>query len=708
MKLLLALLLIIGSSVLHGQPGRLDDGRMRLANGWILDPAGISTTVGGWGRALALSSGGALSAVLVDRRSGPELMIISNEGGTTVSRITLRDARPSLSWDGSERVAVAGGTAGCAYVISRQGTGWAIQDSLYGNDPTSSVISVALQGSRCAMASQDSMLVCVDLRTHAIGKRVRINGRTSSLLFSAVKDRVYATSISANTVQIVDVHKGNIVATIPVGRHPSALAEDPVGERLFVACAYENLVMGIDCRSNEVVQRIGTSPFDVARKGTTPCALALSPNRQVLAVATADLNMVTLFDVHEWKSTRVAGFVPTGRLPVGVGFGDHRLVVLNSYGVPARGMAAPSYAATLSFIPLGGSAQLNDYTMRVTRTMPTLGGDTSITCTPPVVPDTAGGATPINHIVLVLKGGRSYDDIFGDVGNGNGARDSCRFPAAVTPNQHALAREFVLMDNVYADAEVREEGESWMLAGYVPMAVREAWSRSRTGRKEPWVFTGQDGVLIPPIGYLWDYCDWRGKRLRAYGTFSETRGDGLTYATPGVEDYLSTLICQDYPAADRSVPDTTRVGVFSRELDKFQEHDVFPALSVVSLANDRIGTEDGVRDCDAALGRLVERVSASSFWPSTLIIVVETDAEGGRDHVDPHRIPVLLISPYIRRGTVDHTMYTTGGLLHLLGRIVGTPPMSVYDASARIPCSSFTSTPDVTSFTHFDTPARGR
>ncbi len=690
------------------QPGPAADGSVRLANGWLLDPVGTHVPIGGWGRALACTRGGEYAAVVIDVASGAELVIVEPATHRVDARLALRDARPSLAWDGTDQLVVAGGSTGCAYVVARRQESWTVVDSLYGHDAAAAVCAVAVQRGRCLIATDDSVLAPVEFRTHARGRTTAIHGMPTAILASEVKNRAFVTSMSANVVDVVNTTTGALVASIPVARHPRALAEDAVGERLFVACAFDNVVMAIDLRSNEVVQRIGTSPIDVARKGTTPCALSLSPNGQVLALATADLNMLTLYDVHEWGRTAVAGYIPTERLPVGVAFGDHQIIAFNAYGIPAAGTGVAEYASSLSLIPLTGSVQLRSYMTRATRTIPALGGDTSIKCPHGgVVPDTAGGPSPIKHVVLVVKGGRSFDELFGDMPGANGAREGCRFPQEVTPNQHALAQRFALLDNVYTDADVREEGETSLFSAYVPLSLREAWARYRGKRGQRWVFTGQDATLVPPVGYLWDYCDWRGKRMRVYGAFTETREDTLSFAAPGVEDNLSMLVCQAYPSADRTVSDTERVAIWSQELAKFEERGVYPAVSVVMLANERTGTEDGVRDCDRAIGQLVERMSASSFWPSTVVMVVETDADGARDHVDPHRVPALLISPYVRRGTIDHTMYSTAGLLHLLERFVGIPPMSLYDGLAPVPCAPFTGAPDLAPFTVVDSPSRG-
>ena len=309
------------------------------------------------------------------------------------------------------------------------------------------------------------------------------------------------------------------------------------------------------------------------------------------------------------------------------------------------------------------------------------------------MPDT-GQSSPITHVFLIVKDGRSFDEIFGDMPSANGDAALCRFPDSITPNHHELARRFVLCDNLFSNARTREEGHQWLMGASITDAVRLRWPAHR-GRGVPWMFTGQSALASPAIGYIWDYCEWKRVRLRIYGEFTETRRDSLSFAAHGIEDTFSGMVCQSYPSYDVACSDTVRIARWAAELAVFEQHKVLPGLMVIRLGNDGRASGNApeavaaMADNDRALGLLVDRISHSSFWNQSAIFVVEADADGALDHVHPQRVPALVISPYAVRGMVDSTMYSTMSVMKTIERIVGLPSMSQYDESARLMCAPF-------------------
>jgi hypothetical protein len=300
--------------------------------------------------------------------------------------------------------------------------------------------------------------------------------------------------------------------------------------------------------------------------------------------------------------------------------------------------------------------------------------------------------------VYIIKENRTYDQFFGDMPEGNGDPSICLFGEEVTPNHHALAREFVLLDNFYVDAEVSADGHEWSTAAIATDFVEKTWPTSYSGRGLPYPSEGSFEIAYPTSGYIWEAAARRGLSYRSYGEFVETSGDTLAATHAGLEGH----ICQSFKPWDLSYPDTLRAESFIRELREFERTGDFPAFVIMRLPNDHTsGTRAGshtpramVAENDLALGMVVEAISTSRFWPETAIFVIEDDAQNGPDHVDAHRSIALVASPYARRGAVDHTLHDTASMLRTMEMILGMEPMSQYDAAAYPMVGCFTGTPD--------------
>ncbi len=298
----------------------------------------------------------------------------------------------------------------------------------------------------------------------------------------------------------------------------------------------------------------------------------------------------------------------------------------------------------------------------------------------------------------IIKENRTYDQVFGDMKEGNGDPSLCLFPEKVTPNHHALAREFVLLDNFYVDAEVSADGHNWSTAAYATDFVEKTWPTSYGGRGGSYDFEGSRKAAYPKDGFIWDYCKRAGISYRSYGEFSENGKATLKS--------LEGHICPLSPGFDMDIKDVERVRIWKNDFDSLLKINQVPQFSTIRLPNDhtsgqRIGKYSptaAVADNDLALGQLVEHLSHSSIWKESAIFVLEDDAQNGPDHIDAHRSPAFIISPYIKRGSVNHTMYSTSGMLRTMELILGLPPMSQYDAAAMPMSDCFTSTPDLTPY----------
>ena len=328
------------------------------------------------------------------------------------------------------------------------------------------------------------------------------------------------------------------------------------------------------------------------------------------------------------------------------------------------------------------------------------------------IPREVGLPSPIRHVFYVIRENRTYDQILGDLERGNGDPTLALFGEAVTPNAHALAREFVVLDNFYVNAEVSYDGHAYSTAAYATDFVEKMWPTNYGGRGG--VSRSEGGgeprnpfgnVAAPADGYIWDFANRAGVSVRSYGEFADwdTRWGPVRATVPGLEGKVHP----EYPPYDLEVTDNQRVDVWLKEFREFERTGELPRLSIIRLPNDHtLGTRPGaptpramIAENDLALGRIVEAISASRFWKESAVFVLEDDAQNGPDHVDAHRSVLLVASPYSRRGALDSTLYTTASMLRTIELILGLEPMSQLDAAAAPMYNAFQPVPDLRPYT---------
>ena len=567
-------------------------------------------------------------------------------------------------------------------------------------------------------------------RTAACGERPYdiVRGRNGALL--------YVSDWAGAAVLAVEPKSLRVVARIPVGEHPNQMAVHPKDDRLFVACASSNCVSVIDTRRGIVTETIVTSLFPRAPEGSTPDALALAADGETLYVANADNNCVAVIDVSAAGKSQVKGFIPTGWYPTAVALTPDGKTLLVGVGKgnqtkpnPIQEMKYPkevpesrrlpypyigtTLSGALSIVPLPDDKQLAAYTATVYRNCPY--SDKLLTASPhpdkTVIPSKPGEPSPIKYVIYIIKENRTYDQVFGDMKEGNGDPTLVMFGEDVTPNHHKLAREFVLLDNLYCNGQVSRDGHPWSTMAYNTDYIGRDWHLTYSGRRG--VDDDDEGKLSnAPSGYLWDACARAGIRYRSYGEYGKrvSTGDGATKMNARVPG-LNGHICQDFgvtKAKGKRMRDPENVEVFLKEYREFEKTGEMPRFIVMSLGEDHTtGTTPDtytpsacVASNDLALGRLVEAVSHSKYWKETAIIVIEDDAQNGPDHVDAHRTVGLVLSPYTKRHAVDSTQYSTVSMVRTIELILGLPPLSQYDAAARPMYASFTATADATPYTH--------
>ena len=516
--------------------------------------------------------------------------------------------------------------------------------------------------------------------------------------------------------------------------HPNEMLLAHGGKFLFVANANRNTVTVIDTEAGKAIETIGTAIDPKAPPGSTPNSLALSPDESLLFVSNANTNNLAVVNVKDPGGSAPLGFIPTGWYPTSVRLSKDgkSIFVANGKGASSRANRdgpRPGFAGgrspiqeyigglfqgTLSLIPMPAPRQMATYSQTVYECSPLKQGDpTGVTGAAPEVanpiPAKLGAPSPIRYIVYIVKENRTYDQVFGDMKQGNGDPNICLFPESITPNHHALVSEFVLLDNFYVESEVSADGHEWTMGAYATDFVERLWPLGYRGdRRVPYPAEGaHDEAARPAGGYLWDKAAAKGVSYRSYGEFIEngrTPGDPGTAKVKALEGHFDPM----FRGFDMDYPDVRRAARFLEELAGFEKTGEMPQLCVVRLPNDHTsGTSPGkwtvpacVADNDLALGQLVEGLSKSRFWKQMAIFVVEDDAQNGSDHVDAHRTVALAIGPYIKRHSVDSTLYSTSSMLRTMELILGLEPMSQFDAAARPMFKSFTATPDFSLYAH--------
>ena len=541
--------------------------------------------------------------------------------------------------------------------------------------------------------------------------------------------RLYVSLWAHSAVAVIDTATLKPIARWAAEEHPNEMLLSKDAKRLFVANANRNTVTVLDTETGRTVETLYAQLKPDAEPGSTPNSLAVSPDGKHLFVANANINAVAVFDISTPGKSRSLGFIPVGWYPTSVRVttdGKH-LLVANGKGVisksnrggPQPGRTAPGgineYIAgilqgTLSVIPIGAGEkfeeQMRKHTAQMYRCLPLstpLALSEELSRNP--IPRLVGQASPIQYVIYVIKENRTYDQVLGDLHGANGEPSLCLFPEKITPNHHALAREFVTLDNFYVESEVSADGHEWTMGAYATDFVEKTWPLSyghNKHKKFPYPAEGNFDIARPAGGYLWDRAREAGVSYRSYGEFIR---NGKTVKDPGVARVAALRDHFDpwFRGFDMDYRDVDRAARFISELHRFEQEGDMPRLQVVRLSNDHTsGTASkkftptsAVADNDLGFGMLVEAVSHSKFWARTAIFVVEDDAQNGPDHVDAHRTIAYAISPYTRRGIVDSTMYSTASMLRTMELILGLRPMSQFDAAAMPMFASFSSQPDV-------------
>jgi DNA-binding beta-propeller fold protein YncE len=713
-----------------------------LPNGWRIAPAGRHLDVGDLPLAMALHPDGQHLVVTNNGWSKPSLRVVDLERREVIQKMPLDDAWLGLVWHPDGRRLFSSGAAdnsirevewrqgklvpGRTFVLAPPQK--SLGEERLENPGFVGGLALSPDGRTLYAATVfGESVAAVEVETGRVLARANLPAEAYTTLVSPDGRTVFVSVWGASRVTLFEPLTLRPLGEVVVGEHPNAMAVSPDGARLFVACANTNAVWVVDLTLRKATEQVGVALGPDAPPGSTPSALALSSDGGTLLVANADNNAVAVVDVRRPGASQPLGFIPTGWYPTGVAFdaSGRNVLVLSGKGLsPAANPRGPQPVATsedaqyigallsgaLSVVARPDEAALQAMTERVYSLSAASAGGRRPPAERPAdspIPSPGGGPSAIQHVFYVIRENRTYDQVLGDLPRGNGDPNLALFGEEVTPNAHALASEFVLFDNFYVDSEVSHDGHSYSTAAYATDANEKLWPTSYGGRGG--LYLGEGGykmrnaygnVTAPARGYLWDFAARAGVSVRSYGEFAtwERQRGPVRASVPGLEGKVHP----SFAPFDLDIPDNERVDAWLEEFRRFEKEGGLPRLNIFHLGGDHTeGTRPGARtpramvaENDVALGRLVEAVSRSRFWRESAIFVLEDDAQNGPDHVDAHRSVLLVASPWVRRGAVDSTLYTTSGVLRTIELLFGLPPMSQYDAAATPLFAAFSAKPD--------------
>ena len=557
------------------------------------------------------------------------------------------------------------------------------------------------------------------------GRRARPGDRTNLSAGTPVVSTDTNGAVTNGTVSFVDLRTHRVRET-RVGLHPSGLATRD--GYLFVTNSNSDTVSVVDLRTRAVVTTIAVAPFPDAPFGSSPNAVApLGTDR--LVVALGRNNAVALYQwVSPTEPAAFLGLLPTGWYPadVAVDYARRRIVVANDKGVGSpgesgadvlgtRGLVGHSvsvgtaasvlaHRGSVSLMPFPGQQDLRSGTGIVSTNnawaYATASRDAARIGVPAVpVPERVGEPSLIKHVFYVIKENRTYDQVLGDDPRGDGDPRYLQFGAAVTPNQHLLARRFPLFDNFYVSGTQSPDGHQWATQAFVTDYSEKSFGDFARG----YAYRGGDALAYAPTGFLWENAQRHGRSVRVYGEFADhTDATGTRSDIPS----LDPLLARGFPPYDLGIADTERARLLVEDLQAQVASGTVPDLTIVQLPLDHTRglapgqptPESDVADNDAALGLYVQALTQTPIWKDSAVFVMEDDAQAGLDHVDGHRTTAFVASPYARTGVVDSTYYTQINLIRTIEQILSLPPMNQMDLAAQPMTSAFTETPDLTPF----------
>jgi DNA-binding beta-propeller fold protein YncE len=700
-----------------------------LPTGVRLDPVGDAVELGSVPLGMAVAPGGDRVAVVLSGWREQGLQIVDLKSGRVTQTLEQKAAflGVAFSRDGKE-LYVSGGNDdsvfvyawadGVATLKSKIVLGQQKEDKTGSRYPAG--MAVSTRGNYLYVAENvGDDLAVVDLSTQQVTQRLATDHYPYAVEVAG-NGRVYVSAWGGETVSFFKEGGDGILTSAgkaKVGRHPSAMVANAAGTRLYVALASVDQIAVVDTRAAKVLRYLSDANPAGPAEGSTPTALGLSKDGTKLFVAEADNNAVAVFDVSRDSSREknedaksdsavaLKGRIPTDWYPTAVAEAGGQLLVLSGKGhgshanpdgpVPGQHRSRLAYdlgqinGTLRAFSEEDALSHLAEDSRRVAEA--NHWGQARASKEYPA----------FKHVIYIIKENRTYDQVFGDLKEGDGDPNLVFFGENVTPNHHALALRFGLFDRFFTNAEVSSQGHMWSTAAYITdydeKTVHSAYSDRRADIDD-------EEIDEPANGFLWNLAKKKGISFRDYGEMvSREKGPARDAM---VRRGLAGDVNLDYAPFNMEVADQLRVDVWLKEFRKFVEKKQLPQLEILHLPSDHTaGGAKGLRtpracvaDNDLALGRIVEALTKSPFWRDTVIFVLEDDSQSGPDHVDSHRSPMLVISAYNRAGT-NHRFANTTDVVAAIEDILGLDRMSKFDYFSRSLADVFSETPDLSSWT---------
>jgi YVTN family beta-propeller protein len=543
-------------------------------------------------------------------------------------------------------------------------------------------------------------------------------------------------AISSGSVSIIDINTGKLIKELNVGLHPNAIIHSPDEQFVYVSNGNSDNISVIKVANNEVIDSIQVSVFQFSHNyiGSSPNALTMNLNGSKLYVANGMDNAITVININNESNKpkfKLDGFIPTEAYPSGIVNTGKLLIVTNLEGIGARvnnkkikleeypdieytkhknAYTSHNQLASVSFIPIPSDKDLYEFSKKVRKQNLVFREELSRqlprpNIVPKPMPERIGEPSLFNHVLYIIKENRTYDQVFGDILTGRGDSSLCIYGNEVTPNQHQLVKDFCLLDNLYVSGKSSAEGHQWtdasMVTDYIEKNVR-GWFRS-------YPHAQYDAMVYDKNGFIWNNALDHGKTVKIYGEACKTKisaelnwtkiynllQKNLTLDCENVTTIsrVAPILSQRFPGYDdRRINDQLRANAFIADLNEAsqQVEDTWPNLMIMSLPNDHTAgitpeyptPRAMVADNDLALGRIVEAVTKSKFWSSTVIFVIEDDSQEGWDHISAYRNIGMVLSPYSLLNKTIHTQYNTTSVVRSIEQILGLPPMNGLDATA--------------------------
>lgn len=707
-----------------------------LPNGWHLTPAGKNLQLGDLPLNIAVSPSKKYIAVTNNGESTQSIELFDVKKEIMLDSITVAKSWLGLTFSADEKnIYASGGNDNQILHYSIQNEKLVLVDNITLGTPWPTKISPAgLSIDDAAhllyvVTKEDNSLYVIDLSVKKTVNKVQLPGEGYTCILSTDKKLLYISCWGCGKVLLYNTVNGTMDGEIAVGSNPNDMCLNKNGRYLFVANSNDNSISVVDVKARKSIETLNAALYPDAPNGSTTNGVALSADEKTLFIANADNNCLAVYDVSQPGSSKSKGFIPVGWYPTCVKVIGKKIFVANGKGLSSlANPQGPSplnkrnkvsfqngdpnkaqevqyigglFKGALSIIDAPTDKELSIYSQAVYRNSP-YSKDKEMTSEGAEgnpIPRKVGDASPIKHVFYIIKENRTYDQVLGDMKEGNGDPSLVLFGEKVTPNEHAISREFVLLDNFYCDGEVSADGHNWSLGAYATDFLEKTWPTKYGGRGGNYDAEGTREIANNKKGFLWDYAKRAGVSYRTYGEFADDYKPNI----PVLKDHY----CPYYTGVDFKVLDTVRVSLWKRDFDSLIAINALPQLNTLRLPNDHTeGLKLGrptpfahVAGNDLAVGMFVDYLSKSPIWKESVVFIVEDDAQNGPDHVDAHRTTAYVAGGFVKRNFVDHTMYSTSSMVRTIELILGIPPMSQYDAAATPMWRAFANNPDAKGYT---------